>query len=318
MGRLTDPGRDSQPAPGPTPEELRTPVRAAGAVLWRAAGGGGIEIALVHRPKYNDWSLPKGKLEPGEHAAVAAVREVQEETGFACVLGRDLGIQSYAVGDRLKVVRYWAAEARGGEFAPNREVDRIVWLPPDEAEALISYRRDAVLARELTAAPWATAPVIVLRHCGAVARGRYEGDDADRPLTAAGREHAEILGGVLAAYGPTVVLGSPSLRCLESVDPYCRRAGVAVESVPALSEEGASRDPETAAELVRTLVAEGTPAVVCTHRPVLPAVLGAVGANAHPGRARDELLLPGEFVALHTAERVVVAADRHAPYSSAG
>lgn len=318
MGRLTDVGRDPDRTPGPAPGELRAPVRAAGAVLWRAAGRGGIEIALVHRPKYGDWSLPKGKLEPGEHAAVAAVREVGEETGFDCVLGRDLGIQSYAVGERLKVVRYWAAEARGGRFAPNREVDRIAWVPPDEAEALISYRRDAALARDLAAVPPATAPVIVLRHCGAIARGRYDGDDADRPLTAAGREHAEILSGVLAAYGPAVVLGSPSLRCLESVDPYCRRSGVAVEAVPALSEEGHSRDPRAGAELVRALVADGTPAVVCTHRPVLPGVLAAVGQGAHPGRARDEFLLPGEFVALHAAGGEVVAADRHAPYSMSG
>ncbi|UGQ15444.1 histidine phosphatase family protein [Yinghuangia sp. ASG 101] len=158
----------------------------------------------------------------------------------------------------------------------------------------------------------------MLRHCGAVARVRYEGDDADRPLTAAGREHAEILGGVLAAYGPAVVLGSPSLRCLESVDPYCRRAGGAVEAVPALSEEGHARDPAAGAELVRALVADGTPAVVCTHRPVLPAILAAVGQDTPPGRARDELLLPGEFLALHTAGGVVVAADRHAPYSISG
>lgn len=318
MGRLTDLGQDPRSTPGPTAEDARTPVRAAGAVLWREADRGGIEIALVHRPKYDDWSLPKGKLEPGEHAAVAAVREVREETGVACVLGRDLGIQSYAVGERLKVVRYWAAEARGGRFTPTREVDRVAWLPPDEAETLLSYRRDTALVRELASAPWDTVPVIVLRHAAAVARSRHSGDDADRPLTAAGREHAEILGGLLAAYAPTVVLGSPALRCLASVDPFCRRGGVAVEAVPALSEEGHSRNPGAAAELVRALVAEGTPAVVCTHRPVLPGILAVFGQDTPPGRAREELVLPGEFVVLHTSGGTVVAADRHTPYAMSG
>ncbi|WP_436786754.1 SixA phosphatase family protein [Yinghuangia sp. YIM S10712] len=175
-----------------------------------------------------------------------------------------------------------------------------------------------MLTGELTAAPWATVPVIVLRHCGALARDRHHGDDADRPLTAAGRVQAETLGVVLAAYGPAAVLSSPSLRCLESVDPYCRRAGVAVEAVPALSEDDHSRHPGAAADLLRALVADRTPVIVCTHRPVLPDLLDAVGQGTQPGRARGELLLPGEFVALHTAGGLVAAADRHAAYAISG
>ncbi|MDI2131735.1 phosphoglycerate mutase family protein [Yinghuangia seranimata] len=166
--------------------------------------------------------------------------------------------------------------------------------------------------------PFATAPVIVLRHCGAVARAAHRDADADRPLTAAGRAQADRLGEVLAAYGPAAVLSSPSLRCLESVDPYCIRAGVAVEVVPALSEEGHAEQPGAAAELIKVLVAEGGPVIVCTHRPVLPALLGAVGHAAQPGRASDELLLPGEFVALHVDGGAVAAVDRHAPYPTEG
>lgn len=312
MGLLSGLGRPAEPSP----DRLRAPVHAAGAVLWRPAerGGDGIEVALVHRPKYDDWSLPKGKVEAGEHAAAAAVREVGEETGFACVLGRELGVQSYAVGERLKLVRYWAAEARGGRFTANREVDRIVWLPPGDAATLMSYGRDARLLESLGSLPHATAPVIVLRHCGAVARTSHRDGDADRPLTVTGRMQADMVGGVLAAYGPTAVLSSPSLRCLETVDPYCRREAVAVEVVPALSEEGHAERPDAAAELLRVLVAESAPVIVCTHRPVLPSLLGAVGQAGQPGRDPNELLLPGEFLALHTAEGAVVAADRHAPY----
>ncbi|NUU24608.1 MAG: NUDIX hydrolase, partial [Streptomycetaceae bacterium] len=246
------------------------------------------------------------------------VREVAEETGFACTLGRELGVQSYATGERLKLVRYWAAEARGGRFTVNREVDRLAWLPPDEAGSLMSYGRDAQLPTRLADAPFATVPVIVLRHCGAVPRGAHRDADANRPLTAAGRLQAELLGGILAAYGPAAVLSSPSLRCLESVEPYCRREGIAVEVVPVLSEEGHADRPDAAAELIKVLVADGTPVIVCTHRPVLPTLLGAVGHAEQPGRDRDELLLPGEFLALHVAHARVAAADRHAPYPTEG
>ncbi|MGW0664643.1 NUDIX hydrolase [Streptodolium elevatio] len=318
MGLLSGLGRSADP---PSPERLRTPVHAAGAVLWRpaersgrAGAGADIEVALVHRPKYDDWSLPKGKVESGEHGAAAAVREVGEETGFACALGRELGVQSYAVGERLKLVRYWAAEARGGRFTANREVDRIAWLSPDDAGTLMSYGRDVQLLVSLTSRPHATAPVIVLRHCGAVARTSHRDGDADRPLTAAGRLQAAALGDILAAYGPAAVLSSPSLRCLESVDPYCRRAGVAVEVVPALSEEGHADRPDAAGELLKVLVAQSAPVIICTHRPVLPSLLRSVGRAGQPGRDPNELLLPGEFLALHTAAGVVVAADRHAPY----
>lgn len=318
MGRLSDPGRPPEAAADP----LRSPVRAAGAVLWRPApadrGPGGIEVALVHRPKYDDWSLPKGKIEHGEHATVAAVREVHEETGFACALGRHLGVQSYAVADRLKLVHYWAAEARGGRFAANREVDRIAWLPPDEADTLLSYGRDAALPTALTELPHTTVPVVVLRHCGAVSRAADQDGDADRPLTEDGRGHAVRLAEILASFGPAAVLSSPSLRCLESVDPYCRREGVAVEVVSALSEEGHAARPDAAGTLLRHLMADGSPVVLCTHRPVLPDLLAAVGRGTQPGRDRDELLLPGEFVVLHTFAGSVVAADRHSPYSIDG
>jgi broad specificity phosphatase PhoE/8-oxo-dGTP pyrophosphatase MutT (NUDIX family) len=325
VGRLGFAGWFGGPGPRTAPadavDKLGVPVRAAGAVLWRRAAGpgaSGIEVALVHRPKYDDWSLPKGKIEPGEHATVAAVREVLEETGFEAVLGRELGVQSYAVKDRLKLVRYWAAEARGGRFAVNREVDRIAWLPPDEVTTLMTHGRDAKLAPELTSGPYATVPVIVLRHCGAVARGGEWDGDADRPLTAAGRVQAERLAGILAAFGRAAVLSSPSLRCLETVDPYCRATGTAVEVLPALSEDGHADRASAAGDLIRHLVADGSPVVVCSHRPVLPALLGAAGQAAQPGRSRGELLLPGEFVVLHTAGGAVAAADRHAPYPIEG
>ncbi|MBZ4323751.1 NUDIX hydrolase [Streptomyces huiliensis] len=125
-------------------------VRAAGCVLWRHGPDGGVELALVHRPKYLDWSFPKGKLKRGEDAWVGALREVREETGMDCVLGPVLPTSRYPVADgRLKEVRYWAARSAGGTFAPNREVDRLAWLPADEARAHLTHERDRGLVDAL-------------------------------------------------------------------------------------------------------------------------------------------------------------------------
>ncbi|MBK9179527.1 MAG: NUDIX hydrolase [Acidimicrobiales bacterium] len=118
-------------------------MRAAGGVVVRPAHGAGVEVLVVHRPKYDDWSLPKGKLDPGETEAACARREVWEETGLRCSLGRELATVEYH--DRFgrpKTVRYWEMQVEGGTFEPNREVDEIRWLPPDEAASLLTYPRD--------------------------------------------------------------------------------------------------------------------------------------------------------------------------------
>jgi len=125
-------------------------VKASGGVVYRRAGDG-IEILLVHRPRYDDWSLPKGKLDPGESWEGAAIREVEEETGLRCDLGTELSPVAYRDNkDRAKVVRYWLMEATGagGEFVPNHEVDELRWLPAGEAPARLTYPRDAGLVRE--------------------------------------------------------------------------------------------------------------------------------------------------------------------------
>ncbi|MEU8998316.1 NUDIX hydrolase [Streptomyces caniferus] len=129
------------------------PIRAAGCVLWRRASSeDGLEIALVHRPKYDDWSHPKGKLKRGEDPLAGAVREVAEETGMECRPGAPLPTSFYLAGGRPKQVRYWAAEAVAGAFTPNREVDRMTWLPPADARCLLTQERDRPLVDALLAA----------------------------------------------------------------------------------------------------------------------------------------------------------------------
>jgi 8-oxo-dGTP diphosphatase len=120
-------------------------VEAAGGILERDG-----RIAVVHRPRYDDWSLPKGKLDRGESFEQAALREVEEETGFACVLGAELEPVRYQDNrGRPKLVRYWRMAVVGGEFAPNDEVDELRWVPPDRARRLLTYAHDRALVQSL-------------------------------------------------------------------------------------------------------------------------------------------------------------------------
>ena len=124
-------------------------MKASGGVVWRRAGGG-IEVALVHRPRYDDWSFPKGKLDRGESWEDAALREVEEEIGLRCRLGHELPPTSYHDNKgRPKVVRYWMMEPLEGEFVPSDEVDEVRWLSPPEADRLLSYAHDRELLREV-------------------------------------------------------------------------------------------------------------------------------------------------------------------------
>ncbi|MFI0824106.1 NUDIX domain-containing protein [Streptomyces roseolus] len=153
QGRAPEPAQGPEPVQGPHPE----PVLAAGCVLWRPSPAGhGIEVALVHRPKWDDWSHPKGKRKRGETAEACALREVLEETGYHCELGAGLPTVRYVVAGRPKEVAYWAARALDGVFVPGREVDRLCWLAPAAARTRLTHPRDRELLDALlagTAAP---------------------------------------------------------------------------------------------------------------------------------------------------------------------
>jgi len=118
-------------------------VRAAGGVVRRTGPDGGWEVLLVHRPRYDDWTLPKGKRDPGEDDETCALREIEEECGLRCALGAELPTTSYTDHKgRPKVVRYWVAAVLSGAFAPNDEVDEVRWVSPADARDLLSYDRD--------------------------------------------------------------------------------------------------------------------------------------------------------------------------------
>ncbi|WP_172885757.1 NUDIX domain-containing protein [Jiangella sp. DSM 45060] len=293
----------------------RGPVLAAGAVLWRARPDGGVELCLVHRPRYDDWSLPKGKREPGESLLVCAVREVFEETGHRVTLGRPLPQQHYPVAGRPKTVHYWLAEAdpHAAPRLPDHEVDEVVFLPADEAVRRLTHERDADLVEAALAGPLRTTALVLLRHAKAVSRSSWSGPDLERPLAPDGLADVEPLGEALATLSPRRVLSSDAVRCAETVRPFARKLGLVVELEPHLSEESlrVTAGQHPAAELITSLLRNGA-AVVCSHRPVLPLLFEAAGADADGG------LEPAAFAVVHHDHGQVVAVERHAPPGSGG
>ena len=293
-------------------------VRAAGVVVVRD-GATGPEIAVIRRGLRADWSLPKGKIEPGEHAVVAAVRECDEETGIVPVLGPPLLRQEYVALGLPKVVDYWAARVGSDEgFAPDDEVESVEWLPAEQATARLTYPRDADLVREAVALP-PSSPLILLRHTQAMKRADWDSKiDADRPLSGKGRSQAKDLVPMLTAYGIERVHSSDASRCLETVRRYAKSLDADVRLEPALSEESFHDRPKRAARRMRELLLDPRPLVVCTHRPLLPALVEVVASMRITGPFDlDAKLPPGGFLVVHRhftqdgEEPTVLAVERH-------
>jgi 8-oxo-dGTP diphosphatase len=252
-------------------------VKAAGAVLWRPDGAGATEVALIHRPRYDDWSFPKGKADQDEHPVRTALREVEEETGFRCVLGRRLPNTEYEAEAGPKRVRYWAACPVGpSSFEPNEEVDAVHWLPPAEARRRLTSELDAVVLEAFLAAPALTFPIVLQRHGKAEHRGPDYPNDLARPLAAAGRAQAEALAGLLPAFGAEEAVSSPAVRCLGTIRPYIERAGLPLRTDAALSEIAYVHAPRAVVAWLRNLVAQRRGTVVCTHGPLLDELIAAV------------------------------------------
>lgn len=250
---------------------VRPNIHAAGAVLWRD-GGAGPEIAVIHRPKYGDWSLPKGKLDPGETPVVAAVREVGEETGLPCTLGRYLGHVTYPIpGHRqLKRVDYWAAEAAAGEFAVNAEVDELRWFPLDRLMDQLSYPMDRQVVRMFARLPARTNTVLLVRHAKAGKRSRFDGPDALRPLEPAGARQAKELTPNLLAFGASEIHSADPLRCIQTVTPLAEQLNVEINCEPMFSEQGYDSAKSSARQRFLSLVTDRGVPVVCSQGGVIP------------------------------------------------
>jgi 8-oxo-(d)GTP phosphatase len=283
-------------------------IQAAGGAVLRPGPDGEHHVLLVHRPAYDDWTLPKGKLLEGESHESAAVREVEEETGVWAELGEALPMVSYRDRfDRPKEVRYWAMRVvKERPFAPNAEVDEIRWLSLDEASRLLSYDHDREVLSTVHGGPGAgPGTVYLVRHAKAGDRAAWSEDDRLRPLSKKGRRQGEALLKVFRPIEVTRIVSSPYDRCVQTVRPLAVQRGVIVEIAEELAE---GADVQAARALVDALPGGS---IVCSHGDVIPALLGWFAARGAPV-AEATLCQKGSVWALSRAFGRVVEA-RYTP-----
>ncbi|MDQ1124966.1 NUDIX hydrolase [Microbacterium trichothecenolyticum] len=307
-----------------------TAVYAAGGVVWRIVEGK-LRVLLIHRTKYRDLTLPKGKVEPGETLAETAVREIREETGIRVSLGVPVGVSRYKMpSSRTKIVHYWAAEAtdaavRTSSFVPNKEVAAIEWMSVKKARKNLSYPVDIEILDEFSrliderALP--TFPLIALRHGKARPRDEWEGADTDRPLTTRGRRQAEAIVGPLLAYGVRRIVSSPAERCVRTVTPLSHALGQRIQMSGAISQDAWEQGRSDARSVIGERVRARKPVVLASHGPVLPDILQEVALATGTMRGAylgsSSSLEPGGFSVIHIPVAHpgagIVAIETHEP-----
>lgn len=314
-------------------------VQAAGALVWRVRLGR-LQVALVHRPRYDDWSWPKGKVDPGETILAAATREVAEETGHDVVLGVPLPGLEYALSDgRRKRVHYWAAQVAGRPDAAalrarppvppasTKEIDQLRWFDVGTAAKRLTRDDDraplATLVEAYDKGRLDTRALVVARHGTARRRADWKGTELDRPLTSEGERQSRALVSILSTFGVGRVVTSAWARCVSTIAPYATAAQVAPEISQILTEAQHSSSPARVAAEVLGLLESAVDAVVCTHRPVLPTVVDVLAqhatrqvADALP--AADPFLHPAQLLVAHVAQTAkgprVVSTETHRPH----
>ena len=307
-----------------------TAVYAAGGVVWRVVDGK-LRVLLIHRTRYRDITLPKGKVDPGETLAETAVREIHEETGIRVALGVALGVSRYSLpSKKQKIVHYWSAQAteaaiRASAFVPNKEIAALEWASLKKAREILSYPVDIEIldgfARLVDDGVLATFPLIVLRHAKAVAREKWSKADAKRPLSAKGIRQAGALVGPLSSFGALRVVSSPAVRCLATVTPLAASLGRRIEETPQLSQDAWEQGGADVRSVVGERVRARKPAVLCSHGPVLPDILTeialATGTMRGSYLGSASALEVGAFSVVHLSVTNpgsgIVAIETHVP-----
>ena len=283
-----------------------TAIRAGGGVVWRRISEE-IQVALVHRPKYDDWSFPKGKLRSGEPALAGAWREVNEETGLRTTVGPRLPVSGYETRQGPKVVEYWAMhEAGPGGLPSGDEVDNWEWLPLARARERLSYERDLdLLEALLPAISRIRAVLLVVRHASAGDPKAWKGDDRARPLDEAGRRQANALRWALAAFSPELLFSAERTRCVQTLEPLAAALGTEIEEDPLFGEDAYLAAPSRGRERFLELSASGKTVAVCSQGNVIQDLLPMLGVRV-PSQGGVE---KGSLWALFFGAGELVASD---------
>jgi 8-oxo-dGTP diphosphatase len=300
-------------------------IVAAGALPWRV-NKDELEVLLIHRPRYDDWSWPKGKLDPGETIPECAAREVDEEIGLKARLGIPLPPIHYHVQAGLKVVHYWAVDVDGAPLHPDgKEVDRVLWCTPAKAAELLSNPSDRAPLEHLVAAhargELDTWPLLVIRHAKAKPRSSWSKAEGDRPLAATGTRQAQAVGRLLVAWRPPRLVTSPWLRCVATVAPYAKAADAKVKLDDSFTEHRHGRSPHKTTNAVESLLDKERAVALCTHRPVLPTVFAQLAKHMN-SRLRAQLpdaepfLSPGEILVCQVSHSKgkIVSVEQFRPF----
>ncbi|KQZ83197.1 DNA mismatch repair protein MutT [Microbacterium sp. Root166] len=307
-----------------------TAVYAAGGVVWRIVEDK-LRVLVIHRTRYRDLTLPKGKVDPGEMLAETAAREIFEETGIRVALGVPVGVSRYRLpSKRQKIVHYWAAEAtedaiRASAFVPNKEIAALEWVTPKKALARLSYPVDVEILETFMKlvgeGVLRTFPIIALRHAKALDREDWNEEDAARPLASRGKKQAASIVGPLQAFGARKIISSPAVRCVKTVVPLSAALGRKITTTDLISQDAWEAGDSDARTVVGQRVRARKPAVLCTHGPVLPEILTeialATGTLRGSYLGSASALEPAAFSVVHLSVdnpgSGIVAIETHTP-----
>ena len=286
-------------------------IVAAGGVVWRRDIDGEIEVLLVHRPRYDDWSLPKGKLEEGEALISCAYREILEETGLSIKLGPFIGSVDYYVPDGLKRVSYWSASLIEDKsaFHANDEVDQILWLDLESAALKATRDSDKEILQRFAFIPYDSSALIMLRHAKALERNEWQGGDEDRPLQLVGQLQAKRMLSLYQVFGVDEIHTSDAVRCLDTVAQMAKALQLTPVITNAVSEYTYKKSKEKSIEYAKELIKKNRQVILCSHNPVLPRMMEKLTKKIdfdYP----DNKLLPGEAWVLFHDRKEVLQIDR--------
>ena len=285
-------------------------IIAAGAVVWRKVNNQ-VEIALVHRPRYDDWSLPKGKQDSGEALIACAYRETLEETNLKVSFGPFIGDIEYFVADGLKQVYYWAARLADDspEFHPNDEVDLLEWHSINDAVEKVTRDSDREIIEKFNDVPFDSYPLIMLRHAKALAREEWQSEDEDRPLEQLGQQQARRMLSIYQVYGLTQIHTSDAVRCHDTVEQMAHALGLTMKITNKISEYTWKKDKEKAIDYAKDLLKENEPILLCSHNPVLPKMMAKLTKKVDFDFPSNKLE-PGQSWILHHNKKEVLQIDR--------